>query len=151
MFYAFLADVIIAVHLAYVGFAIGGQLLIFVGVLARWDWIRNVYFRIVHMTMILFVAFEAAIGMQCPLTTWENDLRAAAGQHTNEDVGFIGRMLDSVLFYEAGSEVYLTIGYYGFAAMVLFSLAIAPPRWRRRVATVPAKPVEERVSATNNP
>jgi hypothetical protein len=130
VFYAILADVVVALHLVYLAVAIGGQLLILVGILARWQWIRNPYFRVIHLAMIVFVAFEALIGMQCPLTTWESDLRALAGQNTDRDMTFIGRLLGSIVFLDVPQE-YLTAGYYGFAAVVVFCFIVAPPRWRK--------------------
>jgi hypothetical protein len=76
--YGILADVIVAVHLAYVGYVVFGQLAIMVGVLLRWQWVRNPAFRWSHLIMICVVAVEALANFECPLTTWERDLRKAA-------------------------------------------------------------------------
>ena len=75
MFYALLADLIVAMHFVYLGVAIGGQLLILVGILARWQWIRNFWFRLTHLVAISIVAFEAIMNIPCPLTVWEEQLR----------------------------------------------------------------------------
>ena len=77
--YRALADCTIVVHLAFVGYVVVGLVLILLGILFRWGWVRNFWFRATHVLAICFVAFEAMIGMECPLTTWENQLRAAAG------------------------------------------------------------------------
>jgi uncharacterized protein DUF2784 len=74
----FWADVLVAIHLAYVGFVVVGLLAIFAGMLFRWQWIRNPWFRWIHLSMILFVAGEAIVDFECPLTTWENTLRYRA-------------------------------------------------------------------------
>lgn len=140
MFYALLADLVVAAHFVYLAIAVGGQLLILAGILARWQWIRNPYFRVVHMAMIVFVAFEALIGMECPLTTWELQLRTAAGQQTPDEAGFIGRLLGSLVFLDVPSA-YLTVAYYAFAAIVLFSFVVAPPRWRKDRSAVPSRAV----------
>jgi hypothetical protein len=70
-----LADLLVTIHLAFVAFVVVAQLLILVGWLARWGWVRNFWFRAVHLLCIAFVAVEAVGGIQCPLTTWEHDLR----------------------------------------------------------------------------
>ena len=41
MGYAFWADVIVALHAAYVGFVVIGELIIVVGALCRWRWVRG--------------------------------------------------------------------------------------------------------------
>jgi hypothetical protein len=40
MFYSFLADVVVALHVAYVGFVVVGLLLILLGLPLRWSWGR---------------------------------------------------------------------------------------------------------------
>jgi hypothetical protein len=129
--YGFLADVIVAVHVAYVGTVIVGLLLILLGIVLRWQWIRNPWFRFIHLAMMLIVAFEAYIQFECPLTTWERNLREAAGQTTNE-TSFVGRMLGNVLFYPQEYESTLVWCYYAFAALILATFILAPPRLRRR-------------------
>jgi hypothetical protein len=130
--YGFLADAIVAIHLVYVSSVIVGLLLILLGILFRWQWIRNPWFRLIHLAMILIVAFEAMIKFECPLTTWETQLRHAGGQVADDNISFVGRLLRSLLFYPEGSEDILTICYYAFAAVVLATFFVAPPRFRRR-------------------
>src|SRR5436309_1713642 len=64
LFYEILADLLFAVHFGYVSFVVLGQLAILIGWALRWLWIRNPWFRISHLVMILIVAFEAAIDYQ---------------------------------------------------------------------------------------
>lgn len=71
----FWADVLVVIHLAYVGFVVVGLVAIFAGMLLRWQWIRNPWFRWTHLAMILIVAGEAIVDFECPLTTWEKALR----------------------------------------------------------------------------
>ncbi len=137
--YGFLADLIVAVHVAYVATVIVGLLLILVGILLRWQWIRNPWFRCVHLTMILIVAFEAFYDITCPLTTWEYKLREAAGQ-THDEGTFVGRLLDNILFYDAEHAGTLTACYYGFAGLILLTFLLAPPRFRRRRGDPPVPP-----------
>jgi hypothetical protein len=66
-----LADLLVAFHLSYVAFTIGGELLILLCGLLRWGWVRNLSFRIVHLASVVLVAVEASTGTMCPLTAWE--------------------------------------------------------------------------------
>ena len=47
--YSFLADLIVVVHFCYVAFTVGGELVILLGGACRWQWVRNLRFRIVHI------------------------------------------------------------------------------------------------------
>jgi hypothetical protein len=132
MFYALSADVIVAVHVIYVAFVILGELAILVGALLHWNWVRNRWLRLMHLAAILIVAGEALLHIDCPLTVWENQLRQLAGQ-TVADGTFIGRCMHGLLFYQLPPWVFTT-SYVTFAGLVLTTLLLAPPRWRRRAA-----------------
>lgn len=124
-----LADLIVVLHLGVVLFAILGQVAVLVGGPMSWSFVRNLWFRAVHLLVILVVAAQSAWGAICPLTTWEVDLRIEAGQKGYEG-GFIEHYLRDVLYVEASPET-LNIIYIGFAALVLVSIVLVPPRWRR--------------------
>jgi hypothetical protein len=128
MGYALLADLIVAVHVAYVGFVVLGELMILAGLAFRWRWVRNRWFRLAHLIAIVFVAAEAVFDIACPLTVWEDHLRQAAGQEVAAGT-FVGRWLDALLFFNLPPWVF-TIAYVAFAALVLATLLLVPPHWR---------------------
>jgi heme A synthase len=122
-----IADVILALHFAFVAFVVGGLLLIWAGAAFGWDWVRNFRFRIAHLAAIGFVALEALIGMACPLTEWEYLLRGepAAGPT------FLQRLIAPLLFYDLPGWVF-TLMHVGFAVLVALTFWLLPPRPRRR-------------------
>jgi hypothetical protein len=73
-----LADIVVTVHLLFVLFVLIAQLFIVAGWLLRWSWVRNFWFRLLHLGSIGVVAGQAVAGIECPLTTVERDLRAEA-------------------------------------------------------------------------
>ena len=127
---ALLADVIVTVHLAFVLWVILGLVLVLVGWPLGWRWIRNPTLRVVHLLCPLVVAMEALCGVECPLTTWERDLRISAGQ-TVEDISFVGRLVRDVLFYEPPDPIVFTISYSVFAALVVAAMFVVKPDWSR--------------------
>jgi hypothetical protein len=129
MAYRLLADLIVAVHVAYVGYVVIGQLLIWAGIPLRWRWVRNPWFRWTHLAMIGIVALEAVFGVSCPLTEWERDLRIAAGQQASGQ-SFVGRLLHDLIHFNAPEWVF-TILHIGFAVLVLGTFILFPPRFRR--------------------
>jgi hypothetical protein len=130
MLYRILADILVGIHVGYVGFVVVGQLLIWAGLACRWRWVRNPWFRCIHLLMISIVAVEAGLQLECPLTTWEHQLRAAAGEEVSE-ASFLGQLLHYLLFPELPLWVF-PILHVSFAVLVLGTFILAPPRWRRR-------------------
>lgn len=120
----FLADAILVVHFAFVTFVVGGLAAIWIGAVAGWRWVRNFRFRVAHLAAICFVAGEAALGIMCPLTVWEDALR---GHESGE--GFIARWIHAVMFFELPPWVFTT-AYLSFAAIVALTLALIPPKRR---------------------
>jgi len=123
----FLADLIVVVHCVYVAFVVVGMALILIGIARRWQWVRNFWFRILHFLAVGFVAFESLGRMVCPLTDWERDLRVLAGGQ-GDPRSFVGRLVHGLIFYDAPAWVF-TLCYCAFAAAVLATLWLAPPRW----------------------
>ena len=115
--YSLLADSILVIHFAFVVFVIIGFILILLGRLARWTWIRNRIFRITHLAAIGIVVLQAWFGQLCALTVWENDLRRMAGQAAYAE-SFVEHWLHKILFFEAQPWVFTTI-YTCFGALVV--------------------------------
>ena len=127
--YEFAADAILVVHFAFVLFVVGGLVLTWAGALLQWGWIRNVWFRAAHVAAICYVAAEGLLGVMCPLTVWEDALRGRTSE-----VGFVARWVRSVLFYDLPEWVF-TMAYVSFAAVVLLTLWLVPPRRRMQKRT----------------
>jgi|SRR5687767_5893963 len=125
---AALADLIVVLHLGYVLFVIVGLVLIWLGVLLRWGWVRRPGFRVPHLVCTLIVPVEALIGYVCPLTTWEHELRLRAGQHP-EEISFMGRLARDLLFYQAPDWVF-TVCYVAFGLVVVATFLRVPIRRR---------------------
>jgi len=121
---AWLADGILIVHVLFVLFVVGGFALILAGA-RRWRWVRNRAFRIAHLAAILLVAAEALLGVTCPLTYWEDVLRAAG----REERSFVGRWLAWLLYYDL-PEWAFALAYAAFALAVIWSWSAIPPRAR---------------------
>ena len=95
--YGVMADVVVFLHVLYVGYVVAGQGLIVLASTFGWSWGRNPWFRYSHLIMILIVAVEEMMGWTCPLSTWERDLRELAGQTVNDQT-FMYRLGHYLLF-----------------------------------------------------
>jgi hypothetical protein len=145
MFYQILADIVVAIHFAYVSYVVLGELLIAVGIPLGWQWIRNFWFRVSHLLMILIVVAESVVHFECPLTTWEYQLREASGQPI-ENRSFVGRLLHKLMFFDLGDDSWRMWQwiYGGAAAVVVLTWVLAPPRWLWTSAGEPQIPSRSR-------
>jgi hypothetical protein len=140
--YRILADIVVAVHLAYIAYVLLGQLAILGGILLKWNWIRNPWFRFTHLVMIAIVAVESLFAYPCPLTTWENWLVRMDGGSPDQR-SFIGRLLHQTVFFQ-GCEFdhpAFTYAYVGFAILVLATFIFWPPRLKGRSAKAATTPL----------
>ena len=120
------ADALLVVHFAIVVFIVGGLILTWIGAALGWGWVRNPWFRYLHLGAIVFVALEALIGMTCPLTEWEDALRGGGSAES-----FVGRWVRYFLYYRAPEWVFAVL-YVAWAAATFVTLRLVPPRARRR-------------------
>lgn len=124
-----LANTILIAHALFIAFVVGGFLLIVAGMLRRWVWIRNPWFRVLHLLAIGIVALQAWLGKLCPLTVWESRLREAAGG-VGYPGSFIRYWVQKLIYYDFPAWVF-TLAYTVFGALVLLVWFLAPPRWSR--------------------
>ena len=130
--YQSLANAVLIAHVGIVLFIIGGLLLTRLGAALRWQWVKNFWFRALHLVGIAYIAMEAWLGIVCPLTTLELWLREKAGQIVYEG-DFIAHWMRQIMFYEAPPWVFIA-AYSGFGALVVLSWFLVRPTlpWRPR-------------------
>ncbi|MET4025949.1 glucan phosphoethanolaminetransferase (alkaline phosphatase superfamily) [Marinobacter sp. MBR-99] len=120
------ADLLLLFHTLLVAFVILGLVATLVGYFRQWNWVRNIWFRLSHLVVIVIVVLQAWLGVLCPLTIWEMELRAKAGQGGYEG-SFIQHWLETILYYNAPDWVFILV-YTLFGALVLASWFLVRPR-----------------------
>ena len=119
------ADGLLIIHALFIAFVVFGLVLVVAGVFRNWHWVRNPWFRFIHLGAIGIVVIQAWLNIICPLTIWENNLREKAGEATYAG-SFIQHWLHKVIFYQAEAWVF-TLIYTAFAALVVLAWYLAPP------------------------
>lgn len=117
-----IADALLVLHFAIVGYIVGGLILVWLGAALAWQWVRNPWFRFLHLGAIVFIATEALLGIACPLTVWEDLLRGGVRPES-----FIGRWVQTLLYYQAPEWVFSTL-YVAWALATGITLRFVPPR-----------------------
>lgn len=108
-----LADAVVLFHLVYILFSLVGGLL---GLWRRWIlWI--------HLPAAIWAASVELFNLPCPLTPFENRLRASAG-YTEYEISFVERYLLPVLYPDRLTETHqvllgvfvivLNVGIYSY-------------------------------------
>jgi hypothetical protein len=115
--YRILADAVLLLHAAIVGFVILGPVCVVAGNLRGWRWVNAFSFRAAHAGALAVVIAESWIGIACPLTTLEMRLRESAGAASHAG-GFIEYWLQRLLFYDFPAWAF-TLAYSLFGLIVL--------------------------------
>lgn len=142
---ATLANLVLLIHFALVAFVVSGLVLVCLGGLLRWNWVRNFWFRCIHLLLVVVIVLESIFGIVCPLTTWEKELRERAG-----DLGVVELERQGFIIYYARKVLFLPDNlewddktlmwvYVGFGIAVLASVILVPPRWPKWVRRPPAQ------------
>jgi polyferredoxin len=118
------ADALLVAHFLIAAFITGGLVLIWLGAAAGWRWVRNPWFRLLHLAAIAVVALEALLGVACPLTVWEDLLRGSLQPRS-----FVGRWVQALLYYDAPERLFTAL-YVVWAVATIVTLWLIPPRKR---------------------
>ena len=120
------ADAVLLSHVLVVMFNVFGLIFIFIGNVLKWSWVRNPWFRLLHLITIAVVVLLAWLNSICPLTSIEIALRTRAGDVTYSGT-FISYWLESILYYQAPPWVFV-FAYTVFGLIVVASWFLVRPR-----------------------
>ncbi len=129
--YYLLADLTLLLHLIFVAFVVIGLLLILLGKVLDWSWVRNPWFRTTHLVAITLVILQAWFGIICPLTILEMELRSRAGEATYAG-SFVSHWLEMILYYQGPAWAFgLVYTLFGLAVIASW-FWVHPRRFRRK-------------------
>ena len=123
--FQFLADVVLTVHFLFVAFVIFALVFTLIGGYLKWTWVRNWWFRFVHLVAISIVVAQSWFGVICPLTTLEMWLRRQIGDDQYAG-SFVQYWLERILYYQAENWVF-TLVYTLFGLLVVVTWIFFPP------------------------
>lgn len=120
------ADALLTLHVSFVAFVVLSLPLILAGKPLRWSWVRNRWFRMLHLAAIAVVVAQSWLGVICPLTIWEMAFRARAGDAQYAGT-FVSHWLETILYYRAPVWVFAFV-YTAFGLLVVASWIWVRPR-----------------------
>ena len=102
MYTKFFADTVLILHFLVIIFIISLYFLIPYGYSKNWKFVKNYKIRLAHLMLIFFITLETFLGIICPLTTLENDLR---GQSYSET--FISFWISKVIYWDLPTTFFI--------------------------------------------
>jgi hypothetical protein len=123
------ASAVLYLHFAVVVFNVFWVIALPVGAWRGWTFIRSFWWRVAHLVLLAVVALQAAVGLLCPLTTWQNALVRAAGGPPDE-TPLIETIVTRLVFWPFPLWVFVVLYIMAFA----YALAmwwVVPPHKRR--------------------
>lgn len=127
LIYRILADVTVVAHALLASFVVLGFVAVIVGWFSGWRWVRNFWFRVIHLALIAIIVVFPLIGGLCPLTELERWLRVHGGEEAYPG-SFIAHWIHELLFVEV-SPVVIAVSYCAFGLVVFLTFFLVPPEW----------------------
>jgi Protein of Unknown function (DUF2784). len=69
------SEIILSLHLLIFLFITFSFILIPIGYFQKWEWVKNKYYRSIHLILMGIISIETILGFMCPLTILENILK----------------------------------------------------------------------------
>lgn len=120
--YAMAADAVMTLHLALVLFVIAVPLWLPFGWRRGRRWARGWMLRVIHLGVLGVVVAQSWIGALCPLTVWEQRLRAASGGASWQG-DFIAHWVEALLYVRAPAWAFALV-------YTLFLAGVVAVNWR---------------------
>ena len=126
MFYKILADTIVILHLGWILFMLAGFILTLRGFFQKCFFDRWL-FRTLHLFGIIYVSLLAILGKYCPLTLWENSLRAKYDPALTYPGSFVVHYAEKLVYPDLNPLI-IIIPTFFIAVFIVVIFIIRPPK-----------------------
>jgi len=119
----FLAQLVLAAHVAVIVFNVAGLVAIPLGARLRWQFVRLRWLRLAHLASMAVVAAQAAVGRACFLTLWQDDLGGGGGE-----APLIMRVVNGLIYWPLPMWVFTAAYLAVFAYVIALWWLVRPSR-----------------------
>ena len=103
------SEIVLLFHFCIFLFMVLSFFLIPLGYYQKWEWVKNKYYRLIHLVVMGIIFIETILGFMCPLTILENFLR-----NDIEINNIITQIIHQIMYWDLPS--------YQFIILYLLSL-----------------------------
>ena len=129
-------------HLMLATAMVAGFLVIPIGYKFCWSWVQHRNLRISHASIMGFIAVETIVGLTCPLTILEYELRGDRSPQS-----FVGHWIQQILYWDLPHETFIAL-YFCCFVWVIFLWKRCPPRANSHISQGGAvEPFRRRIGA----
>jgi len=121
-----LADLLVLIHLVWVGFMVGGVVVTAVGLFYH-RLLGGRWWRHIHLFGMASAGVLSLGGWLCPLTTLEYRLRRAAGDYA-EPEGLIIRLANRLIFPDLAPRALAAVTVTAFVLVIAVYVLLPPGR-----------------------
>ncbi len=121
----------LAAHLAIILFNIFGLIVVPIGAVCGWRFVRIGWWRVLHIMLLAAVALQAVLGRACILTLWQAALTGAADREP-----LIAYWVDRLIYWPLPIWVFAIVYVlvFGYALALFWLVPPAPPRRGRMIS-----------------
>lgn len=120
---AALGQLVLVVHIVVIAFNVAGLVLVPVGAVLRWRWVRLFWLRLLHLASMASVALQAVLGRACFLTDWQSALTSAG-----EEDPLIMRWVNSAIYWPLPMWAFTALYVALFVYVVALWWLVPPER-----------------------
>ena len=120
------ADLVLIIHFIIVVFISSLFLLIPMGYQFYWKWVKKLKLRLIHLGLMTLITIETIIGITCPLTVIENNLRGIYISNS-----FFSSLVSKIIFWEL-PRLFFLILYILCLFWTIFIWFRFPPEKKKR-------------------
>ena len=117
-----IANFVLSVHFLLAFLITSGFFIIPIGYKFRWNWVKNLKIRTIHVIAIFIVTSETILGITCPLTSIENSFRIIYNSES-----FMAYWVREILFWNLPTELFFLL-YSVFLIWTIVMWKLFPPK-----------------------
>ena len=116
-----IADFVLIFHFGVVILITFGFLAIPIGYKLGWSWIGNTKLRLFHSGLMAFITLETLLGLTCPLTAIEHNLRGI-----DHSKSFVAHWIGRIIYWDF-SPLFFILLYCLLLILTIFMWKLFPP------------------------
>ena len=117
----FIADIILLLHFFVVIFITSLFFLVPIGFKYKWEWTRIKFLRLTHLILMFLITIETVLGITCPLTIIEHNLRNFITSHS-----FVSYWISKFIYWDLPTSFFLML-YIICLIWTIYMWIIYPP------------------------
>ena len=115
------SEIVLLFHFCIFLFIILSFFLIPFGYYQKWEWVKNKYYRLIHLVLMGIILIETILGFMCPLTILENYLRNDIGVDNN-----LTQIIHQIMYWNLPNYQFIILYILSFSYLIFLWFFFKP-------------------------